>query len=195
MKRTRAFLMVAATLFAAAGAPGQEAKSTPQPEPPATLAFALDRQLSAAEKLVTEAAEAMPEDRFNFSPESLSIPGSNYKGVRTFALQVRHIAASNNAIFAPLTGEALPANFKGGNGPEDVKSKAEILRFLRDSFALGHRAVATLTTQNMLQLPEGSKSSRLERATFAVAHAFDHYGQMVEYLRMNGIVPPASREK
>ena len=55
--------------------------------------------------------------------------------------------------------------------------------------------MATLTTENMLQLPEGSKSSRLERATFAVAHAFDHYGQMVEYLRMNGIVPPASRGK
>jgi len=193
MKRTRAFLMVA-TLSAAVGAEGQEAKSTP-PEQPLTLASALDRQLSAAEKLVTEAAEAMPEDRFNFSPESLNIPGSEYKGVRTFALQVRHIAASNNAIFAPLTGEALPANFKGGNGPEDVKSKAEILRFLKDSFALGHRAVATLTTENMLQLPEGSKSSRLERATFASAHAFDHYGQMVEYLRMNGIMPPASRGK
>ena len=194
MKRTRAFLMVAATLSAAIRAQGQEAK-TPQPEQPLTVASALDRQLSAAEKLVTEAAEAMPEERFNFSPESLSIPGSNYKGVRTFALQVKHIAASNNAIFAPLTGEALPANFKGGNGPEDVKTKADILRFLKDSFALGHRAVGTLTTQNMLQLPEGSKSSRLERATFAVAHAFDHYGQMVEYLRMNGIVPPASQGK
>jgi hypothetical protein len=194
MKPTRAFLIVA-MLSAAVAARGQEAKSTPQPEQPLTLASALDRQLSAAEKLVTEAAEAMPEDRFNFSPEGLNIPGSSYKGVRTFALQVRHIAASNNAIYAPLTGETLPANFKGGNGPEDVKTKADILRFLKNSFALGHRAVATLTTQNMLQLPEGSKSSRLERATFAVAHAFDHYGQMVEYLRMNGIVPPASRGK
>ena len=144
MKRTRAFLLVAATLSAAVGARGQEARSTPQPEQALTVASALDRQLSAAEKLVTEAADAMPEDRFNFSPESLNIPGSSYKGVRTFALQVRHIAASNNAIFAPLTGETLPANFKGGNGPEDVKTKAEILRFLKDSFALGHRAVATL---------------------------------------------------
>jgi len=46
-----------------------------------------------------------------------------------------------------------------------------------------------------LQTAEGSKSIRLHLATFAVAHAFDHYGQMVEYLRMNGIVPPASRGK
>ena len=80
MKRTRAFLMVA-MLSAAVGARGQEAKSTPPPEQPLTAASALDRQLSAAQKLVTEAAEAMPEDRFHFSPESLNIPGSSYKGV------------------------------------------------------------------------------------------------------------------
>jgi hypothetical protein len=67
------------------------------------------------------------------------------------------------------------------------------LKFLKDSFALGHRAAATLTTRNMLQPAAGGKSSRLDRATFGVAHAYDHYGQMVEYLRMNGIVPPASR--
>jgi len=50
-----------------------------------------------------------------------------------------------------------------------------------------------LTAENILQIAENTTSSRLHRATFAVAHAFDHYGQMVEYLRMNGIVPPASR--
>ena len=66
--------------------------------------------------------------------------------------------------------------------------------FLKDSFALGHRAAATLTTENMLQTPDHSKSTRLHLATFGVAHAFNHYGQMVEYLR-NGIVPPASRGK
>ena len=81
----------------------------------------------------------------------------------------------------------------GGNGPENMKTKADILKFLKDSFALGHKAAATLTTENMLQPPEHSKSPRLYLATFAVSHAFDHYGQMVEYLRMNGIVPPASR--
>jgi uncharacterized damage-inducible protein DinB len=115
--------------------------------------------------------------------------------VRTFGGQVRHIAASNYFIWSGLTGERLPSNLKDGNGPEDVKTKAQILAFLKDSFALGHRAAATLTTENMLQTPEHSKSTRLHLATFGVAHAFDHYGQMVEYLRMNGIVPPASRAK
>ena len=59
----------------------------------------------------------------------------------------------------------------------------------------GNHCLGLMTTENMLQNPERSKSTRLRLATFAVAHAFDHYGQMVEYLRMNGIVPPASRAK
>jgi uncharacterized damage-inducible protein DinB len=158
-----------------------------------TLASAIDGEISAIEKQVIDAVEAMPEDKFNFSPESLNLPGGNYKGVRTFAGQAKHIAASNYFIWSGLTGEKLPANLKDGNGPEDIKTKAEILSFLKDSFALGHRAAAGLTPENMLQTPEHSKSTRLHLATFGVAHAFDHYGQMVEYLRMNGVVPPASR--
>jgi hypothetical protein len=74
-----------------------------------------------------------------------------------------------------------------------MKSKADILKFLKDSFALGHKAAAMLTSDNMLQPPGQSKSPRLYLATFAVSHAFDHYGQLAEYLRMNGIIPPASR--
>jgi len=155
----------------------------------------LDRQISMIEKQITEAAEAMPEDKFNFSPESLKIPGDDYKGVRTFALQVKHVAASNYALWSPLTGDKCPEDYLGGNGPKNLKSKAEILKFLNDSFALGHKAAATLTVENMLQNPEQWKWSRLHLATFAVEHAFNHYGQMVEYLRMNGIVPPASRAK
>jgi len=166
------------------------------PQVPANVAAMVDRQITNIEKEVTEAADAMPEDKFNFSPESLNIPGANYKGVRTFALQVRHVAASNYALFAPLTGDTFPKDFLGGNGPENLKTKAEIMKFVKDSFALGHKAAATLTAENMLQpATPGGSTTRLHRATFAVAHAYDHYGQLVEYLRMNGIVPPASRGK
>jgi hypothetical protein len=166
-----------------------------QSQQPPTIASLVDREISAVEKQIVEIAEAMPEDKFNFSPESLNIPGSEYKGVRTFAVQVKHIASSNYFIWSPLTGDKVPESIKDGNGPENLKTKADILKFLKDSFALGHKAASTLTPQNMLQAPEHSKSSRLHLAEFGVAHAYDHYGQMVEYLRMNGIVPPASRAK
>ncbi len=203
MKQIRIFSLLAIPIFAVA-AWGQGTKSTaavgvpPAPlsqQAPPTIASTVDREISAVEKEFVEAAEAMPEDKFNFSPETLSIPGGDYKGVRTFALQVKHVAASNYALWWALTGDKFPENFMGGNGPEDLKTKAEIIKFLKDSFAQGHKAAATLTTQNMLQTAEHSKSPRLYLATFAVAHAFDHYGQMVEYLRMNGIVPPSSRVK
>lgn len=164
-------------------------------QPPTSIASLVDQHISTIEKLVVEAAEAMPDDKFDFTPASLHLPGSDYSGVRAFAVQVKHIAASNYFLWSPLTGDKLPDGLKDGNGPESLKTKAEIIQFLKDSFALGHKAAATLTAENMLQIPGGSKSSRLHRAEFAVAHAYDHYGQMVEYLRMNGIVPPASRSK
>jgi len=199
MKLRPIFLLLAILIFTAIalrqGKSSAAAASTPQAQQAPTLAPNVDREVSAIEKQVVEAAEAMPEDKFNFSPESLHIPGSDYKGVRTFAVQVKHIAASNYFIWSPLTGDKLPEGLKDGNGPESLKTKADILQFLKDSFALGHKAVATLTAENMLQPPGGCKSSRLHLAEFGVAHAFNHYGQMVEYLRMNGIVPPASRGK
>jgi len=179
-----------ATRGAAAGAPQAQAA-----QPPQTLASMVEREITAVEKQVTDAAEAMPEEKFNFTPESVSIPGDDYKGVRSFAVQVKHIASSNYFIWSPITGDAVPAAIKDGNGPADVKSKAEILKFLRESFELGHKAAATLTTENMLQPVGKGKSARLHLAEFGVAHAYNHYGQMVEYLRMNGIVPPASRGK
>jgi uncharacterized damage-inducible protein DinB len=199
MKQMQIFALSASLIFTpAAGAQGtgSGAAGTPQPQQSApTVAATVDREINAIEKLVVDIAEAMPEDKFNFSPENVNIPGSDYKGVRTFAVQVKHVAASNYFIWSPLTGEKLPESLKDGNGPESLKTKAEIIKFLKDSFALGHRAANTLTTENMLQPPERSKSTRLHLATFGVAHAYDHYGQMVEYLRMNGIVPPASRGK
>jgi hypothetical protein len=160
-----------------------------------TLASMVDHQITVIEKQVVDAAEAMPDEKFNFTPESLAIPGDDYKGVRSFAVQVRHIAASNYFLWSPITGDAVPAAIKDGNGPVDVKSKAEILRLLKESFALGHKAAATLTPDNMLQPYAPGKGPRLDRTEFGVAHAYNHYGQMVEYLRMNGIVPPASRGK
>jgi uncharacterized damage-inducible protein DinB len=201
MKQILTFFLMAA-LISTATALGQSTNSAApasvpqaQPSPPPTIASAVDSEISNIERQIIDVAEAMPEDKYNFSPESLNIPGSDFKGVRTFAVQVKHVASSNYFIWSHLTGDKLPEGLKDGNGPENLKTKGEIIKFLEDSFALGHKAAATLTTENMLQSAEGNKSSRLHLATFGVAHASNHYGQMVEYLRMNGIVPPASRGK
>jgi hypothetical protein len=196
MKETRIFFPLAVIVFIVVvlGQGATRAMAQQPQQPPATIASAMDREISTIEKEIVEAAEAMPEDKFNFSPEGINLQGSDYKGVRTFALQVKHVGASNYILWSSLTGDKFPQDFMGGNGPENLKTKADIIKFLKDSFALGHKAAATLTTENMLQTPGHSKSTRLHLVAFAVAHAFNHYGQMVEYLRMNGIVPPASRK-
>jgi uncharacterized damage-inducible protein DinB len=197
-------LFAAALVIAAGAAYSQTTKSSPaaaasaSPSTPPTIASSIDREISLVEKEVLEAAEAMPKDKFDFSPEKLNLPGSDYKGVRTFAQQLKHIAASNYLIWSPITGEKPPDNVNDGKGPDNMKAKADIIQYVKDSFAFGHKAVATLTESNLVQpiiRNNRPPTTRLFLATFAPAHCFDHYGQMVEYLRMNGIVPPASRGK
>ena len=187
-------LIASALRPAAVNAVAIASGSQQSPQPAPTIASVMDRDISAVEKQIVDASEAMPEDKFNFTPEALNITGANYKGVRSFAVEVKHIAASNWFIWSPLTGDRLPEGLKDGNGPANLQTKTDIIKFLKDSFALGHKAAATLTTENILQSPSNSKSTRLHLAEFGVAHAYDHYGQMVEYLRLNGIVPPASRQ-
>ena len=137
-------------------------------------------------------------NNFDFSPEKLNVPGSDYKGVRRFGEQLKHIAASNYLIWSPITGEKPPDTVNDGKGPDNMKAKAEIIKFVKDSFAFGHKSVATLNSSNLVQpitSGSGRPTTRLFLATFGPAHCFDHYGQIIEYLRMNGIVPPASRRR
>ena len=136
------------------------------------------------------AADAMPEDKFAFAPTT-----GEFKGVRTFAQQVKHVAAVNYIFGATILNEKPPVDVGGESGPDSLKSKAEIMQFLKDSFAYLHKAVASINDKNGLDSVDlfGMKLTRLGVGTFSAAHPFDHYGQMVEYLRMNGIVPPASR--
>src|SRR5215468_10030541 len=201
MKQLQTSLLVTAALsLVAASAYPQASESSPAapaaPSTPPTIASAIDREISLVEKEVVDAAEAMPEDKFDFSPEKLNLPGGDYKGVRTFAQQLKHIAASNYLIWSPITGEKPPDTVNDGKGPDNMKAKTDIIKFVKDSFAFGHKAVATLNSSNLVEpitSSSGRQTTRLFLATFAPAHCFDHYGQMVEYLRMNGIVPPASR--
>ncbi len=161
-------------------------------EPKKTVSSVLDGSLKNLEGEFVPAAEAMPEDKYGFAPT-----GGEFKGVRTFAQQVKHVAAVNYIVGGTILGEKPPVDPGGESGPDSVKTKAEILKFLNDSFAYAHKAVASITEANAVEPiknPFGKESTtRLGMATVFAWHGFDHYGQMVEYLRMNGIVPPASR--
>jgi hypothetical protein len=165
------------------------------PAGPVTVGTAIDREVTLVERQVVAAAEAMPDAKFNFTPESLDIKGANYKGVYTFAGLVKHIAATNYMLWAGAAGEKPPATVTDTKGPASMTSKADIVQFLKDSFALGHKAANAMTNENATELIAGlggQKTPRVFVVTFLLTHAFDEYGQMEEYLRMNGIIPPAS---
>ena len=175
-------LMLACCSFALA-----QAKDEPK-----TMTQILDGGVKTIESEFVPAAEAMPEDKYGFAPTN-----GEFKGVRTFGQQVKHVAAVNYLVAAAILGEKPPVELGGENGPDSIKSKADIVKFAKDSFAYAHKAVATVNAENavgQISSPFGQgKVSRLGMTTVFAWHGFDHYGQMVEYLRMNGIVPPASR--
>lgn len=198
--RTLCLLLVLSCAIAAMGqgptpaakpAPAPQAQTTPQPAP--TISAIVDRQITQLEKQFVAVAEAMPDDKFDYTPTQLNTKDGR-DPVRSFAMEVRHVATANYAFWTPLTGDPLPAGIKGPNGPEELKTKADIIKYLKDSFALGHKAAATLTTENATEVVKTfrGQDARLYLATFAVEHANDHYGQMVLMLRMNGITPPGS---
>ena len=136
------------------------------------------------------AAEAMPEDKWSFAPTD-----GAFKGVRTFAEQVKHVACANYAFFMEIEKKTPPEGCEKG-GPNPARTKAELTKYLADSFAYAGGVLATMTPENALEAaggPYGGQSTRLGLTTLAVWHASDHYGQIVVYLRMNNIVPPASQ--
>jgi|SRR5437868_6805299 len=152
---------------------------------------ALDFWISNTEKEVVTAADAMPEEKYSFAPAC----AGEFRGVRTFAEQVKHLSANNYRMAAYIVGQTPTSDQEAETGPDSVRSKAQIMDYVKGSFGALHRAVATISEKNMLEplaIPLRQKT-RLQLAEDVVAHSYDHYGQMVEYLRMNGIVPPASR--
>jgi uncharacterized damage-inducible protein DinB len=159
----------------------------------------MDMVLSIYEGDIVPAAEAMPADKFDFAPSTSTFAAdskadfTNPKPVMTFAAEVRHIAEANYMFFT--MGGAKPD--RDVKAIEDLKSRDEILKALKDSYAFGHKVLNETSDADALKEIKifGKPSTPAAAYAFAMAHMGDHYGQMVEYLRMNGVVPPASRPK
>lgn len=199
-------LPVTATLLSAlftlaVPAPGQQ---VPQPTAAEmskneTVASALLRGMKFQEYQVRSAAEAMPEESYGFRPAEGKCkdqkPEFGPAEMRTFAEQVKHVACSNLAFAAEFDGQKPPEGCDKG-GPDPAKTKRELLIYLRNSFMAIHKSLGALTAKNQFDPIEGpyeGPNTRLGLATEVIWHNADHYGQMAIYLRLNGIVPPASQ--
>ena len=155
---------------------------------------ALQSLLKIAQQQIIPAVDAMPADKFGFAPTD-----GEFKGVRTFGQMVKHLSATNHILAAAALGEEPPADAGDEVGPEAVRTKAEILNYLNGSFAHLSKAIEAIGQTNASVNPSPIsplKRGEVTRSALVVEslmHACDHYGQIVEYLRMNGVVPPASR--
>jgi hypothetical protein len=152
-----------------------------------------DGMLSAFEEEMVPLAKAMPAEKYDFAPSAAIFAagqGSEYTGVSTFRAMVLHVAQANYFYASTLSGMKPDVDVKA---LAQIKDKDKAVEALTTSFAFAHKAIGTLTVQNAFESVRGTQT-RASAAGGLVAHAFDHYGQLVEYLRMNGIVPPASRK-
>jgi uncharacterized damage-inducible protein DinB len=181
---TLACCLLAAPCFLASqdAKPAKPAVGTPQK--PSEI---YGKLLAGMEKEFVDAAEAMPEDKFDFAPTT-----GEFKGVRSFGSQIKHVAEANYFFFA---GDSFTdaADKAKSDAIEKLTSKAEIVQSLKDSFQLAHSLIDGMTPDNAFVTT--THGTRAGMASFGLAHLMDHYGQLVVYLRMNGIVPPASRNQ
>jgi hypothetical protein len=165
-----------------------------------TVGQTLDSQFRQAEREIVGLVEAMPADKMDFAPTNSQIPGSEFTGVRTFGQQAKHLATYIYMLSSAVLEQKPPIEIGTGDaGPDSVRTKEQIVDYMKGAFAFGHKALQSITEKNeMDQVPgpfPGSKMARIAAGVFMMYHNFDHYGQMVVYARMNGVIPPASRPR
>jgi len=194
MKRGMIFVLLT-TLAVSAAQNRQQAAPAKQQQSfvgdvPKTVADSVAGTLEFAEGNLLGVAEVMPETNYGFIPTA-----GKFDDARTFAEQVKHVACAQLAFFNEFEGKKPPDDCERG-GHDPAKTKAELIKYLKDSFDYSNRVIATLTAENALDRVEGryaGPNTKLGIAVVSVWHITDHYGQLVEYLRMNGIVPPATQ--
>jgi len=197
--------MVVALALAVCCTTGAQAQMGATPKAPATMvdpAKSFDGILSLFEKQFMGVAKAMPAEKYNFAPSAAIFAESqktdylspDNKGVSTFAGMVKHVAQANY-FFAGMVGGMKPDVDVKAIG--DLKDKDQIVAAVQGSFDFAHKAIGTLTPQNAFESvsykPFGETATRASMAGFLIAHGFDHFGHLAEYLRMNGLIPPSSQ--
>ncbi|MGA8273737.1 MAG: DinB family protein [Candidatus Sulfotelmatobacter sp.] len=173
-RRLASLLFLAcATLASAQTSKPAEHASTP----PLSAGEVIDSWISITETHLVGVADAMPEGKYSFAPSN-----GEFNGVRTFAEQIKHVASNNYRMAAKMLGKKPTSDQENEEGPDSAKSKAEIVEYLKASFAALHKAVASIDEKNEVEPLKGSSGTwqraRLGLAVDAIAHSFNHYGQM-----------------
>jgi uncharacterized damage-inducible protein DinB len=147
--------------------------------PPTSFLTPTKATWESTRNLVIGIVEVMPEDKYDFKPTP---------SVRTFRDNVIHLVAENYLFFGRVAGENL------GNPAQNLKSRDELLKALRESYDYGAKVWAGLTEEKALEMIEvrGQKVQRWSAILGAIQDNMNHYGNLVVYIRLSGLVPPRS---
>lgn len=184
---TLAMAAITASLSLPAMAQDTAKKDTP-PKPAVSPSQALLDSWNDIGRKITAMAEDFPDDKYDFKPTPPQ---------RSFAEQMLHAAGANYYFTNPATGKPMPA----GEDPKraDYKTKAAVVAFVKQSFADGAAAIKAKGDKGMSDLivdPFANQQTRVsDMAWGLIEHDGEHYGQLVGYYRMAGLVPPESRPK
>jgi uncharacterized damage-inducible protein DinB len=181
MRRLSAVLLMLGVAACAPAAPAPEAETAP-----AASSRAVTGSVQTSYEIVkgnlTRAAEQVPENLYAFQPTP---------DVRTLGQILAHVADSSYAICGAAGTEAAPE----GSVEQTMTSKADIQQALADAFAFCDRAFATIDDETGAQAVQmfGMDLTKLGALSFATSHQFEHYGNVVTYMRINKMVPPSSQ--
>jgi uncharacterized damage-inducible protein DinB len=179
-----AAIVLAAGIFASP-AHAQDAKQAVKPaDSPSKVV--LDSWNDIGRKLIAM-AEDFPEDKYDFKPTPAQ---------RSFAEQLLHAAGANSFFTAPVLSQKPP---EGDPKRDQYKTKADVVAFVKKSFADGAAAIQAKGDKGMSDLvvdPFAHQQVRVGDLAYGfIEHSGEHYGQLVVYYRLAGLVPPESRPK
>ena len=153
--------------------------------PSSTVLAQLRADWKAQKDTMMKIADAMPETKFGYR----STPAQ-----RSYGEQIMHVALTNVELLKVLGGKAAAPTFTA----ESARTKADVLKALADSYDYGTALLGEESEASIVEPVKDSPAwlgpaSRARIIWTLLAHTMDIYGQMAVYLRLNGIVPPASR--
>jgi uncharacterized damage-inducible protein DinB len=158
----------------------------PTAQPPTSLVEEVRRYYTTVQGFIVKAAEQFPEDKLTWQPTP---------AVRSWARLVAHVVDDNNGACYALAGEASrPARLDTEDTPNSAANKmtkADLQKALTESVARCEKAFAAVNESNMMER-QGNRS-KIGALIYNTSHTNEHYGNMVTYIRLNGLVPPSSQ--
>jgi uncharacterized damage-inducible protein DinB len=183
------FVLAALSSLGSAPAPAQAQKEATTPKPSAGIAAEFLNEWNQTGQKLVAMAQDFPEDKFDYK----ATPAE-----RSFAEQLLHVAGANYYFVAAANGvKASDQHVDENPSRATYKTRAQIVAFIQKSFADAAAIIQQQGDKGMLEAVKSPfENVMYTRATlwnFAMNHANDHYGQCVVYYRLNGLVPPESR--